>query len=155
VYRFYKSAFGNLRARPVPVRLSDFLTDDQQIGQGVIVGQAGWPTVLENNKQAYAAAFVQRSQFASAFPTSTAPGAFVDALFANAGVTPTTADRTAAINEFGGTSSTADLAARARALRRSRRERDVRQPGIQSGLCADAVLRLLAKKSERCAGWKL
>jgi hypothetical protein len=45
------------------------------------VGQAGWPTVLENNKQAYANAFVQRSQFSSAFPTSTSPATFVDTLF--------------------------------------------------------------------------
>src|SRR5437016_2033666 len=43
---------------------------------------------------------------------------FVDALFANAGVTPSTADRTAAINEFGSALTTADVAARARALRR-------------------------------------
>jgi hypothetical protein len=28
-----KSAFGNLAGTPVPVRLSDFLTDDQQLGQ--------------------------------------------------------------------------------------------------------------------------
>src|SRR6185503_14689794 len=103
---------------PVPVRLSDFLTDDQQLGQGVIVGQAGWPTVLENNKQAYATAFVQRSQFTSAFPTSMSPATFVDTLFANGGVTPASVDRSAAINEFGGATTTTDVAARARALRR-------------------------------------
>src|SRR6185503_15219712 len=103
---------------PVPVRLSDFLTDDQQLGQDLIVGQAGWPTVLENNKQAYATAFVQRSQFTAAFPTSMSPATFVDTLFANAGVTPVSADRTAAISEFGSATSTTDVAARARALRR-------------------------------------
>ncbi|HWP53733.1 MAG TPA: DUF4214 domain-containing protein, partial [Pyrinomonadaceae bacterium] len=118
VYRFHKSAFGNLAGTPVPVRLSDFLTDDQQLGQGVIVGQAGWPTVLENNKQAYATAFVQRTRFTAAFPTSMSPATFVDTLFANAGVTPASADRTAAINEFGGATTTTDVAARARALRR-------------------------------------
>ncbi len=118
VYRFHKSAFGNLAGTPVPVRLSDFVADDQQLGQGLIVGQAGWPTVLENNKQAYAAAFVQRGQFTSAFPTSMSPATFVDTLFANAGVTPASADRTAAINEFGAASTTTDVAARARALRR-------------------------------------
>jgi hypothetical protein len=118
VYRFHKSAFGNLAGTPVPLRLTDFLTDDQQLGQGLIVGQAGWPTVLENNKQAYANAFVQRSQFTTAFPTSTSPTAFVDTLFANAGVSPVAADRTAAINEFGSASTTTDVAARARALRR-------------------------------------
>jgi len=118
VYRFHKSAFGNLAGTPVPVRFSDFLADDQQLGQGVIVNQTGWQTVLENNKQAYASGFVQRTQFTSAFPTSLSPATFVDALFSNGGVTPTSADRTAAINEFGGASTSADFAARARALRR-------------------------------------
>jgi hypothetical protein len=118
VYRFHKSAFGNLAGTPVPVRLSDFLTDDQQLGQDLIVGQAGWQTVLENNKQTYANAFVQRSQFTAAFPTSMSPTTFVDTLFANAGVTPANADRTAALNEFGGATTTTDVAARARALRR-------------------------------------
>ena len=93
VYRFYKSAFGNLSNAPVPVRLSDFLPDAQQIAQGVIVGQTGWQTIMETNKQAYANAFVQRLQFTTAFPTSMSPGTFVDTLFANAGVTPTSADR--------------------------------------------------------------
>jgi hypothetical protein len=118
VYRFYKCAFGNLPGTPVPVRFIDFLPDAQQIGQGVIVGQTGWQTALENNKQAYANAFMQRSQFINTFPTSMTPGAFVDALFTNAGVTPASADRSGAIAEFGSATDTADIAARARALRR-------------------------------------
>src|SRR5439155_18678004 len=43
---------------------------------------------------------------------------FVDALFVNAGVTPSNTDRATVINEFGGTLDTSDAAARARALRR-------------------------------------
>jgi len=117
VYRFYKSAFGNLPNAPVPVRFSDFLPDAQQIGQGVIVGQTGWQTIMENNKQAYANAFVQRSQFTTAFPTTMSPTSFVDTLFTNTGVTPSTADRSAAIAEFGSATNSADAAARARALR--------------------------------------
>src|SRR5438876_24946 len=70
VYRFYKGAYGNLPGAPVPLRFSEFLPDTQKIGQGVIVNQAGWVTVLENNKQAFAAEFVQRSRFTSAYPTS-------------------------------------------------------------------------------------
>jgi hypothetical protein len=102
----------------VPVRLSDFLPDAQQIGQGVIVGQTGWQTLMDNNKQVYANAFVQRPQFTNAFPTSMSPGTFVDTLFTNAGVTPASADRSAAIAEFGTATTTTDTAARARALRR-------------------------------------
>src|SRR5439155_27043805 len=74
-------------------------------------------TVLENNKQAFALDFVQRSRFTSAFPTSITPSQFVDQLFLNAGVTPSATDRQAAINEFGSATNTSDAAARARALR--------------------------------------
>ncbi len=118
VYRFYKSSFGNLPGAPVPLRFNEFLPDAQQIGQGVIVTQTGWQTVLENNKQAFASDFVQRTRFTTAFPTSMTPDAFVDTLFANAGVTPTVSERAAAINEFGVGTNTTDVTARARALRR-------------------------------------
>jgi len=118
VYRFHKAAYGNLPGAAVPIRRAEFLPDTQQIGQGVIVNQAGWETVLEINKQAFSAEFVQRSRFTSAYTTSMTPAEFVDKLFANAGVTPTSNERTAAINEFGLASTTSDAAARARALRR-------------------------------------
>src|SRR5207249_2415712 len=39
-------------------------------------------------------------------------------LFANAGVTPVSSERSAAVAEFGSASNTADVGARARALRR-------------------------------------
>jgi hypothetical protein len=42
---------------------------------------------------------------------------YVDALFASAGVIPASTERTAAINEFGGVGTSADLVARGRALR--------------------------------------
>ena len=117
VYRFYKSAFGSPAGAPVPVSLSDFLPDARRIGQGVIVNQAGWQTVLENNKQALALDFVQRPRFAVFYPASMPPSTFVDSMFANAGVTPSATDRANAINEFGGATTSADVNARARALR--------------------------------------
>jgi hypothetical protein len=118
VYRFYKSAYGNLPGAPVPVRFNEFLSDTQQIGRGVVVGIDDWQAQLEANKQAFATAFVARSSFTNAYLSSMTPAAFVDALFANAGITPLTSQRTAAINEFGSATNTADTAARARALRR-------------------------------------
>jgi subtilisin-like proprotein convertase family protein len=118
VYRLYKAGYGNVSGLPVPIRFNEFLPDTQQIGQGVVVGQTGWEQVLENNKQAFATEFVMRSRFTTALPTTLTPAQFVDALFANAGVTPSTTDRTAAINEFGAASNTADTAARGRGLRR-------------------------------------
>ena len=118
VYRFYKSAYGNLPGLPVPLRLAEFLPDTQQIGKDVVIGQPGADQQLENNKVAFASDFVSRSRFTSAYPTALTPAQFVDALFANAGVTPSTADRNAAIDEFNGAGNTASTAARARALRR-------------------------------------
>jgi len=118
VYRVYKSSYGNLPNAPVPIKLSEFTPDTQQIGQGVIVNQTGWEQLLENNKQAFATEFVQRSRFTSAYPTSLTPDQFVDTLFANAGVIPSASDRAAAISEFASATTTNDATARARALRR-------------------------------------
>ena len=127
VYRFYKAAYGNPPGRPVPVRFQQFFPDTQQIGRGVVVGQGNWESQLEANKQAFALEFVQRAEFVAKYPTTLTPSQFVDALFANAGVAPTTAERQAAIDEFGGASNTADTAARARALRRVAENQTLRQ----------------------------
>jgi len=114
------SFIGGTHQLAVPaVRFNEFLPDTQENGSGGVVGQTGWETVLENNKQAFASEFVQRSRFTTAFADTLTPAQFVDRLFLNAGVTPTASDRTAAINEFGSATTTADLAARARALRRA------------------------------------
>ena len=88
VYRFYKSSFGNLTnppGAPVPIKLLDFLRDTQQIGKGVQVGAPGWEAVLEANKVAYAADFVQRAEFKTAFPDSLTADQFVTKLDTNAG----------------------------------------------------------------------
>jgi len=118
VYRIYKSAYGSLAGAPVPLRFNEFLPDTQQIGEGVVVNVGDWQTQLENNKQAFTAAFVARSRFTTAYPTSMTPAQFVDALYANAGVTPSPSERTSVISEFGTATTTTDTAARARALRR-------------------------------------
>ena len=101
----------------MPIRLGEFLPDTQEIGLGVVVGQGNWQQTLEDNKQAFTLEFVQRSRFTSAYATSLTPAQFVDTMFANAGVAPSTPERNAAINEFGGAGTSADVAARARALR--------------------------------------
>jgi hypothetical protein len=118
VYRVHGASFGNITGTPVPVRFSEFEEDTQEIGRNLIVGQAGWQAVLDANKQAFALAFVQRPEFLAAYPSSGSPSAFVDGLFTNTGVIPTASERTAAINEFGGSSTSADVNARARALGR-------------------------------------
>jgi hypothetical protein len=60
---------------------------------------------------------VQRTRFVNGFPSTLTPAQFVDNLFANAAVAPSPTDRTAAINDFGAAGNTADVSARARALR--------------------------------------
>ncbi|HEX3086366.1 MAG TPA: DUF4214 domain-containing protein, partial [Pyrinomonadaceae bacterium] len=117
-YLTYKESYGNLSGAPVPLRLTELLLDSQELSNGLIVNQTGWEQVLENNKQAYMSEFVQRSRFTAAFQTTMTPAQFVDKIYLNAGVTPSVPDRTAAINEFGTASTTGDVAARARVLRR-------------------------------------
>ena len=118
VYRMYKAAYGNIPTTPVPVTFNELVPDTQQIGVGVVVGQTGWEQQLESNKQSFALAFVNRSRFSGAYPTTLTPTQFVDTLFATAGVTPSAADRASAIGEFGSAADTADAAARSRSLRR-------------------------------------
>ncbi|HEX6285078.1 MAG TPA: Calx-beta domain-containing protein [Pyrinomonadaceae bacterium] len=97
VYRFYKSSFGNLTnppGAPVPIRFLDFLRDTQQIGKSVQVGAAGWEAVLEANKVAYAADFVQRPEFKNAYPDSMTADQFVTKLDTNAGAVLSPAEKT-------------------------------------------------------------
>jgi hypothetical protein len=128
VEKAYKAAYGDVTATStlngthqmaVPVvRFNELFDDTKAIGAGVVVLAPGWEQALENNKKAFMLNFVQRLRFTNAFPTSLRSAEFVDKLFANAGVVPTQADRDAAIAEFGSASTTADVSARARALRR-------------------------------------
>lgn len=128
VERLYKASYadatgtsliGGAHQLTIPiVKFSEFLPDTQTIAQGLVVGQTGWETVLENNKQAFTAEFVTRSRFTTAYANTLTPAQFVDMLFANAGVVPTSTERQAAIDEFGGAATSANAAARGRALRR-------------------------------------
>jgi glucose/arabinose dehydrogenase len=83
VYRMHKAAFGNLSGKPVPVRLSEFLRDTQEIGRGVVVGVGDWQTRLEQNKKAFANGFVARASFFSRYPTAQTPAQYVAALNTN------------------------------------------------------------------------
>ncbi|PYS81964.1 MAG: TIGR03118 family protein [Acidobacteria bacterium] len=118
-YLANKAAFGNspLANAAVPVLYGQFERDTQALQRNFVFGAPGADAQLEANKQAYFTDFVARPDFVAAFPTTQTPAQFVDALFANAGVTPSTSDRNAAIAEFGAATNTTDQAARARALR--------------------------------------
>ena len=113
VYKAYKAAFGDLPGKPVPVRRENFMPDSRAISNNVVVGATDWEKTLDNNINAYLAAFVQRGDFQAAFPASMNAAQFVDKLFANANVTPTAGEREAAVAAFG----SGNAAGRAAALR--------------------------------------
>ena len=119
VDRVHKAAHGNLPGKPVPIELSEFQAEASEVGQGLIVGKPGWEQVLENNKRSFVGEFDdEQDRFTSAYPATMTPAEFVDTLFANAQVVPSPNDRSLAINEFGPATTSNDVLARARALRR-------------------------------------
>jgi hypothetical protein len=110
VERIYKVAYGDgmgnstfpsAHQLPVPVvRLNEFLSDTQEIGQGVIVGQGNWQQQLESNKLAFTTAFVERPRFVTAFPAAMTAAQFVDMLNANAGNPLSSAERNQLVNDL-------------------------------------------------------
>lgn len=100
VYRMYKAAYGNLPGAPVPLRRNEFLPDTRQIGDDLIVGQPGWEAQLRNNKAAFAADFVSRARFTTAFPLTLTAAQFVDALDQNAGGVLSTSERNQLVNDL-------------------------------------------------------
>ena len=64
------------------------------------MGQGNWQQQIENNKQAFTAAFVQRSRFLSAFPSSLTAPEFVDRLNANAGNPLSSTERNQLVNDL-------------------------------------------------------
>jgi hypothetical protein len=127
VERFYKVSYGDVAGTSnfqfnhilaVPnVRFNEFLKDTQRIGRGVIVLQPGWEQLLESNKQAYAAEFVQTVRFVNAYPTTMTPAQFVDSLNSHSGGVLSLSERQAAIDLFAGAANTANVTARAQAVR--------------------------------------
>jgi CSLREA domain-containing protein len=129
VERIYKTAYGDADGTSVIggtphtikvpiVRFNEFLRDSQQISKGVLVGVGNWQAQLEANKVAFTQDFVTRTRFTNAYPTTLTPAQFIDSLFLKISIAPSAAERTSIINEFGGAGTSADTAARARALRR-------------------------------------
>lgn len=115
VYKMYEAGFGNLAGKPVPVRREDFMPDTRTIGNGVVVGAPGWENTLNNNKNAFALAFVQRPAFQTAFPANMTAQQFVDKLDTNAGMVLTSSEKTTLVGVLGATP--ADPTKRASVLR--------------------------------------
>ena len=123
VERMYKVAFGDAQAQltdggahpilvPI-VRRSEFLPDQLQIGQGVIVNKTGWEGVLEANKVAYANDFVSRTRFTTGYPAGMTAAQFVDTLNSNAGNPLSTTERNQLVSDLTGGAKTRAQAVRA------------------------------------------
>ncbi len=101
VIRTQRVAFAKKSAEPATrVTYVELIRAQSQLGEGVVIGQPGADAALEANKQAYALAVVNSGPFGTRFATATTADLFVDALFTSAGVTPTTAERSAAIAAY-------------------------------------------------------
>jgi hypothetical protein len=96
-YRFYNLALNRPNGLP---RYLEFLRDAQTIGRGFIDRQPGADALLEGNKAAFADEFVGRAEFIALYPLIQSPTQFVDAIYAHAGITPSSDERQAAIDEF-------------------------------------------------------
>ncbi|HEY0077746.1 MAG TPA: M12 family metallo-peptidase [Pyrinomonadaceae bacterium] len=111
--RIQRAAFGRRSNQSNRMGYRELVRDQRQIGEGVVIGQPGAEANLEANKQAYATQVASSADFNARFPQTTAD-AYVDALFASAGVTPTASERQAAIAAYG----SGGAAGRAAALRK-------------------------------------
>jgi hypothetical protein len=103
VFRLYKETYTDSPERPRGMpRYREFLRDTQEIQRGVVVGIGNWEQQLAANRQEFARRWVQKPEFVAQFPESMTAAQFVDKLFRNSEVTPTQAERDAAIAAFGG-----------------------------------------------------
>ena len=111
VIRTQRVAFGRQSIDPSRrVAYLDFMRAAHQVGAGVVIGQPGAEARLEQNKQAYAQQIENDPAFLARFPVVPGP-AYVDALFASAGVVPTDNERNAAISAFGSGGTSGRVAA--------------------------------------------
>jgi hypothetical protein len=108
----------------VPVSFTDFLRDTQQIGQGVLVGIGDWQAQLEANKQAFALAFVERTDFLAAFPSSLTADQFVTQLNTNAGGVLSASEKANLVAVLGATP--ANVTKRASVLRSVAEDQDLK-----------------------------
>lgn len=91
VHRLYEISF-----KRVP-NYREFMTGAQKIGQSLVVGEDGWQSKLAVNQQMFLNEWVNCSDFKDVFDGKTSAD-YVDALFANAGISPQASEHQALIN---------------------------------------------------------
>ncbi len=99
VYRLYRSSLGR---RP---NFAEFMPEARSVSNGVIVNQDGWQLKLEQNKNDFANAWVNRTDFKAIYdPLSN--DAYVDRLVATAGINGADVNRDALVNGLNGGTET-------------------------------------------------
>jgi hypothetical protein len=99
VDKLYRASYGR---RPTYV---EFMPDSATVGRGVVVGRADWARQLEENKQAFVAAWVQRAEFQTAYGGMSNAG-YVDALISHTGVDFSQSERNALVDALNASSVT-------------------------------------------------
>ncbi|HSS18996.1 MAG TPA: DUF4214 domain-containing protein [Pyrinomonadaceae bacterium] len=86
VDRLYQASYG------VDPEFSQFMPDMRAVGNGVVVGRAGWQDLLTTNKRVFVEAFANRPTFRAAYD-GLSNSDYVDALISHTGASFTTAER--------------------------------------------------------------
>ena len=90
LYLFQKESFASMP------KYNSFMRDLQEVSQGVVVNSPGWEQKLAANQQQFAEKWVERPSFKAAYD-GMSNAAYVNALYANAGVVPPQAERDALV----------------------------------------------------------
>jgi hypothetical protein len=90
LYLFQKESFASLP------RYQSYMRDLQAVSQGGIVKADGWQQILASNQQQLAETWVNRPEFKAAYD-GMSNTAYVNALYANAGIVPPQAERDALV----------------------------------------------------------
>jgi hypothetical protein len=93
LYLFQRESFGSLP------KYAPFMRDLQQVSRDVIVNSPNWEQKLAANQQQFAEAWVDRPSFKAAY-AGMSNAAYVNALYANAGVVPPQAERDALVTKL-------------------------------------------------------
>jgi hypothetical protein len=125
IIRVQSAAFGRQSDQTTErVGYTEFIHDARQVGEGVVIGQAGAEARLDQNKTAYALRVVNDPEFIQNTPTYMTAENYVTTLFQRANVfDPPDAEVQKAVDAFG----TGDTAGRAAALRSVADSASVRQ----------------------------
>ena len=103
VLRVYRGSLGRMPhfggSNPPDVR-DEFTRDAATVGAGIVVNDHLDPAVINANKQAFVNQFVTRAEFMADYPASMTNQLYVDTLFTKTGVTPTSGERQALIDEL-------------------------------------------------------